>query len=759
MAPFRSSASSSAAAVYCAPPPTPFAPVVAPAVLATTITSATNVNVTASSAAMLFATPPAHTNSVWSSDRLPRQPAALAFCYPHHQHRHQRQQLVLLDRYRQFHAKHHDELSRDAHVASTSAWLAEHMATPAATSSALPLLLLSSASASSGNGDVVDESAAHPEAQAQAQEPQQQSAHAALHVLATRELLEHITDFARGVPGLLTTFVHMSNSTDTIARSSSVARPLSPFVDPPRRNSSSSSSSDIDRNGDDEALDGEAPDDERDQDTGHDGDDDCWDACYDPQASNGLVARLAVERNSRRVLRMLLRLHAFPVYRRKRKLRLEMAVLWCVELGRLELLEWLVPRLPASVRASTAAAPAALLDAAVQNGDVAMLQWLARHGFAEMASHHVSLAALQQTPLARVCAVFEWFYAALGDASFVTEALVTELAHRGCLDALAFVHRITSITTTRTVFSHAAMDAAAREGHLDVVAFLHKHRREGCSTAALDDAAANGHLDVVRFLHCHRHEGGTAKAMDVAAANGHLRVVQFLHAHRAEGSTVAAMNRAARNGHLAVVQFLYEQRRECGTFAALDGAALGGHLDVVTYLHCVRGGGDGNADGNGVCTALAMDNAASAGHLTIVQFLHAHRREGCTTKAMDLAAHNGHLDVVQFLHAHRREGCTRAAMNLAASAGHLDVVTFLHEHRREGCTKRALSMAARNGFTPVVRFLLEHRTEGCGEDALRAAYRSGRFEVARYLHSRGFMGDVAKCVVSCCCSTVVQYSS
>jgi hypothetical protein len=39
-------------------------------------------------------------------------------------------------------------------------------------------------------------------------------------------------------------------------------------------------------------------------------------------------------------------------------------------------------------------------------------------------------------------------------------------------------------------------------------------------------------------------------AMNGAACNGHLDVVQFLHEHRKEGCTIIAMNYAARNGHL-----------------------------------------------------------------------------------------------------------------------------------------------------------------------------------------------------------------
>jgi len=44
------------------------------------------------------------------------------------------------------------------------------------------------------------------------------------------------------------------------------------------------------------------------------------------------------------------------------------------------------------------------------------------------------------------------------------------------------------------------MDSAARNGHLEVVKFLHENRTEGCSFAAMDLAAENGHMEVVEYL-------------------------------------------------------------------------------------------------------------------------------------------------------------------------------------------------------------------------------------------------------------------
>lgn len=550
----------------------------------------------------------------------------------------------------------------------------------------------------------------------------------ALQVLASRELLEHIADYMRGVPNLMVDFVKQNNNNASLPITI-----LSPFHD-------------------DEST--------------TNNNEEHWSACYDPQATNGLVTRLALQIDNRRVLRMLLRLHQFPVYRRMRKLRLDMAVVWSIELRRLHTLEWLQPQLPPHVVTSlqSASSKARLLNAAVRNGDVEMMQWIQQHCGTSSKCCLVTSEAIQNVPKERVLEVIRWLHTASQHtfradddddtvcfcSDVFSEPLVNHLAKIGCLDAIQYLYNELS-STSPSVFSATTMDIAVGAGHLEIVQFLHcVVRLESCTTSTMDAAAQRGHLQVVHFLHNHRREGCTTTAMDGAAANGHLDVVQFLHLHRHEGCTVAAMDLAARNGYLEVVTFLSEHRREGCTSAAMDEAALFGHLRVVKYLH--------QSPATSLCSSEAMDNAAIAGHLEIVRFLHEHRSEGCTMNAMDLAAQNGHLPVIQFLHEHRSEGCTRAAMNLAAQNGHLEIVQFLHEHRQEGCTKRALSLAARNGFTSVVKFLVEHRREGCAEDALRSAYRSGRFEVARYLHQRGFMGNVSKCVISCCCPTVLQYS-
>ncbi|EQC34165.1 hypothetical protein SDRG_08373 [Saprolegnia diclina VS20] len=186
-----------------------------------------------------------------------------------------------------------------------------------------------------------------------------------------------------------------------------------------------------------------------------------------------------------------------------------------------------------------------------------------------------------------------------------------------------------------------AMEAAAANGHLAVVQWVHWNRPETRSSCAILYAAENNHLHVVSWLHAHAYTD--ALAIDAAAAAGHLDMVQWLHVHGSpRGCSVRAMDQAAEKGHLEVLQWLHVHRREG-------------------------------------CTTDAFDYAACAGHLTIVQWLATHRHEGCTKKALLYAAFNGHLDVVEFVCAlpQTTDDDLQRALHLCGKNGQRHVADYL----------------------------------------------------------------------------------
>ncbi|KAJ0393822.1 hypothetical protein ATCC90586_008566 [Pythium insidiosum] len=238
------------------------------------------------------------------------------------------------------------------------------------------------------------------------------------------------------------------------------------------------------------------------------------------------------------------------------------------------------------------------MDYAAANDDLVVLQWLQQHrdeGCSPVAFHDAakrgSVAVLEwlfvnQCPPDKRTAldngvmlnavesgqtsVVEWL--CLTRPAFVPFFNAFDLACRNghlsiaqCLDAFSSTRPGLAPHTLR------ALDAAADQGHLDIVRWLHRHRSAECTTDAMDFACAQGHLDVARWLHSHRSEGCTPRALIDAAANGHVAVVDWLVFQRAvplEGPIVAQAKRlASRRGHASIASLLDELSQAFGTCA------------------------------------------------------------------------------------------------------------------------------------------------------------------------------------------------
>mmetsp|Transcript_34557 Transcript_34557/g.45682 ORF Transcript_34557/g.45682 Transcript_34557/m.45682 type:complete len:175 (-) Transcript_34557:152-676(-) len=105
-------------------------------------------------------------------------------------------------------------------------------------------------------------------------------------------------------------------------------------------------------------------------------------------------------------------------------------------------------------------------------------------------------------------------------------------------------------------FTYKAMDKAAKQGHLQVVEWLHNNRTEGCSTGAMDWAASNGHLHMVEWLQRNRTEGATVIAMTWAAEHNHIDVVKYLFFNRHEGCTQDCLYEQTKKHNLDLLPYL-----------------------------------------------------------------------------------------------------------------------------------------------------------------------------------------------------------
>ncbi|RHY16336.1 hypothetical protein DYB36_006238 [Aphanomyces astaci] len=466
------------------------------------------------------------------------------------------------------------------------------------------------------------------------------------------------------------------------------------------------------------------------------------------------------------------------------------------------------------------------LTALVKAGDVATFEWMAENVCDDLQYFAVMDTAVVESQVGILTYIYDKKHGFCSRAvrkkgNAATQAFLDASLHGQYWDAtypidfaashgfLLFVEYLHN-TQLPQLASEMALNAAATNGHLDVVTFLHDSRSDGCTTDAMDGAATNGHLNIVTFLHHHRAEGCTVKAMDMAADYGHLEIVKFLHAERTEGCTVYALNAAASSGHLEVVEFLASNQLG-QPFLAIDFAVQHGHLDVVRYLHeqhgamCLKSYFDLCADaatkaylqdctkhpalwdmepldfaagedredlvawfeqiGHSTYTAQAMDRAAANGFVDVVKRLHDTRTEGCTVDAMDYASANGHLTVLQTLYEYYGHRYTSLALDLAAGNGHLEVLVWFDSmtsdaRRMIQPTSNAMDWAARNGHLDVIEYLHDHKSTPCSPKALDLAAKMGHLDIVMWLYvTRGAVATPSTMDAAACGGhlEIVQY--
>ena len=126
-----------------------------------------------------------------------------------------------------------------------------------------------------------------------------------------------------------------------------------------------------------------------------------------------------------------------------------------------------------------------------------------------------------------------------------------EIAASGLLSLLQNFEHDSSVRFTKN-----AMNFAAKNGHLNVVIWLHENRKEGCTTLAMDFASRSGHYEVVEWLHFNRQEGCTERALNWAVENEHFKIVKFLCAYRSEIDAEKAGKLAKANGSKKIMNWL-----------------------------------------------------------------------------------------------------------------------------------------------------------------------------------------------------------
>ncbi|CAK4647445.1 unnamed protein product [Aphanomyces euteiches] len=127
------------------------------------------------------------------------------------------------------------------------------------------------------------------------------------------------------------------------------------------------------------------------------------------------------------------------------------------------------------------------------------------------------------------------------------------------------------------------MDLAARGGHLEMVQYLHLHRKEGCTPQALAEAAANGHLEVVKYLLSLEKPFKYDAAMAAAATMGSIPIIEILARFVDTKDCREAVEVAAKHNHMDVLQW-FQQHKPKAIAKAKSRAHLHDNRHLVQML-------------------------------------------------------------------------------------------------------------------------------------------------------------------------------
>jgi hypothetical protein len=224
--------------------------------------------------------------------------------------------------------------------------------------------------------------------------------------------------------------------------------------------------------------------------------------------------------------------------------------------------------------------------------------------------------------------------------------------------------------------------------------------------AVLTIAARNGHLEVVRYLHPFvQADPRVSGACVVAARFDHANTLKWLISEAGHPITHAVLTAAARGGSLPVLQWLYQQMQQqpAAETAAFDEfvvvcAIKNGHLAAVEWLSQCAG-----------CPmprgAQCYHFAAAHGHTDILLWLREHSIECDTAKLCVSAAQSGCMRPIEYaleLHAaERSDAPPQLLTDMLQAAGAHQQLAVAQWLRQQGADWPSL-LVYLNGFDGIV---------------------------------------------------------
>jgi hypothetical protein len=132
-------------------------------------------------------------------------------------------------------------------------------------------------------------------------------------------------------------------------------------------------------------------------------------------------------------------------------------------------------------------------------------------------------------------------------------------------------------------WNYRTIDAAAEQGNLEMVKYCVANECP-VDTWACAYAARNGHLEMLKYLHEEVKAPWDSSTADWAAENGHLHILEYLVERKYDKYDEWACENAARNGHLDCLQYLHETAKAPWDSEAVFEAHENNQTECVQYL-------------------------------------------------------------------------------------------------------------------------------------------------------------------------------
>jgi hypothetical protein len=261
---------------------------------------------------------------------------------------------------------------------------------------------------------------------------------------------------------------------------------------------------------------------------------------------------------------------------------------------------------------------------------------------------------------------------------------------------------------SRMSFTAQAMNNAMKQGHLEIVIWLHKNRTEGFSSDGMKDAARFGKLNILEWIHNsienEFHSHWWPMISPIAALNGHFDIVKWIWEHRPDDFDELTIQEAAGGGHFEIVKWIEENTKNPKFQFIIDKLPLSRKFnEIVGFLQKYKIYG---------FTEQAFDNAALQGDLDTLKWLYNNNTDqiSCTDIKFEYVAQSGNIEVVKWLDQIDCEfDVTDEVIEIAVKNNHLDFIKYLCEI--DSCYHALVPKCATDeGKTEILEYMMEQRS-------------------------------------------------